>query len=186
MKCKTKDCKLEVGSLLSTSDSLIPKVNKDGTVTFHRVSKYRCPNGHLNEVDSVVTVVIEKDKSKKALSVKRFHMKGFSGHKNLTLYEQREATMIRKYGGKDGLKKMRQQWGAKANHSPGGKSTPNNFKNNPEFASRAGQISKRPKRDDSLTNNQRMKLNQQIRETKVGHPEGKRKKAHNPVRRENV
>ena len=56
---------------------------------------------------------------------------------------KRQHTLEQRYGGPDGLRKAQASWGAKADHAPGGKASPSNFKRNKELASHAGRTSKR-------------------------------------------
>lgn len=80
MICKTKDCE-ELAYLLSWHDTP-ERTTPDGIRTVKRDNKYKCSNNHI----SIVTVKAEIDllkKPDKAIdsSMKRFHRKGFTGHK---------------------------------------------------------------------------------------------------------
>lgn len=81
-KCKTKDCKNEAWQL-SSSDTRIGVIAKNGDATFKRVIRFKCEEGHYNEATSKVTINLFKKKPKeptKDSSVKRFHRKDFMGH----------------------------------------------------------------------------------------------------------
>lgn len=88
MNCQTTDCwyhkneKLGLGVYVLSTHDTQRKIDQD-EITYDRVTVLRCPNGHNSKVNSqvVISVFPEPVEPARDDSVKRFHRKGFRGHR---------------------------------------------------------------------------------------------------------
>lgn len=77
IKCESKGCNL-MAVVLSAFDTP-RKISYNRIVTYDRIVKWKCLDGHISETKSVIEPK-PRDLVPDPPSVKRFHRKGFAGH----------------------------------------------------------------------------------------------------------